>query len=75
MTSQILIAFIKFPMTGKWCCKWYYKYKCKYEIGRQMITWSNFTWSKLSFFTWSKVLINILSLDRIFWDFSVDRKF
>ena len=33
---------------------------------REMITWSNFTWSKLSFFTWSKVLINILSLDQIF---------
>ena len=29
---------------------------------RQTITWSNFTWSKLSFFTWSKVLINISSL-------------
>ena len=31
----------------------------------------NFTWSKLSFFSWSKVSF---SVDQIFWDFSVDRK-
>ncbi len=33
----------------------------------EMITWPKFSWSKLSFFSWSKVLINILSLDRITW--------
>ncbi len=38
---------------------------------RESLTWSNFTWSKLSFFSWSKVSF---SVDQIFWDFSVDRK-
>jgi hypothetical protein len=32
----------------------------------------NFTWSKVSFFSWSKVSF---SLEQIFWDFSLDRKF
>ena len=53
------------------------------RIALDRITWSKFSnktgvWSKLCLITWSKVLINdfnILSLDRIFWDFSVDRKF
>ena len=53
------------------------------RISLDRITWSKFSnktgvWSKLCFITWSKVLINhinISSLDRIFWDFSVDRKF
>jgi hypothetical protein len=39
---------------------------------RQGVGWSNFTWLKSSFFTWSKVSF---SLDRIFWDFSLDQKF
>ncbi len=46
---------------------------------REMITWPKFSWSKLSFFSWSKVLINILSLDWITWPNhlteSVDRNF
>ncbi len=53
------------------------------RISLDRITWSKFpnkigVWSKLCFITWSKVLINhinISSLDRIFCDFSVDRKF
>ena len=53
------------------------------RISLDQITWSKFSnkigvWSKLCLFTWSKVLINhinISSLDRIFWDFSVDRNF
>ena len=48
------------------------KYRAK--LG-EMITWSNFSWSKLCFFTSLKVLINILSLDQIFWEFLVDRNF
>jgi hypothetical protein len=38
---------------------------------RQGVVRPNFTWSKLSFFSWSKVSF---SVDQIFWDFSVDRK-
>jgi hypothetical protein len=53
------------------------------RIALDRITWSKFSnktgvWSKLCLITWSKVLINdinIWSLDRIFWDFSVDRNF
>jgi hypothetical protein len=39
----------------------------KIYFKREMITWPKFSWSKLSFFSWSKVLINILSLDQITW--------
>ena len=42
-----------------------------YNIKRQGVVRPNFTWSKLSFFSWSKVSF---SVDQIFWDFSVDQK-
>ena len=53
------------------------------RISLDRITWSKVSnktgvWSKVCFVTWSKVLINdinIWSLDRIIWDFSVDRNF
>ena len=53
------------------------------RIALDRITWSKFSnktgvWLKLCLITWSKVLINdinIWSLDRIIWDFSVDRNF
>ena len=45
----------------------------------ETLTWSNFTWSKLSFFTWSKVLIMNLNifyhLIKLFHIFSLDQKF
>ena len=53
------------------------------RISLDRISWSKFSnkigvWSKLCFITWSKFEINhinILSLDRMFWQFSVDRNF